>query len=159
MSCSRIKQSPSKTQVFLLSSTHPRSKYNWLLKKICDYCLKHKYWMYPRFGYYRHGFKKMRCFDERLSQNRKGLLWIQTNSSGLNNAVAVGEIRTYEILKYRYWNTWIRSYCNASRLCARSIKCYLIFTYFLISYLRVLWNMPYLQDMTMFMLFASNNGL
>jgi hypothetical protein len=24
--------------------------------EICDYCLKHKYWMYPRTVYYRHGF-------------------------------------------------------------------------------------------------------
>ena len=26
--------------------------------EICDYCLKHKRWMYPRTVYYRHGFAK-----------------------------------------------------------------------------------------------------
>src|SRR5437879_5945479 len=26
--------------------------------EICDYCLKHKRWMYPRVVYYRHGFAK-----------------------------------------------------------------------------------------------------
>jgi hypothetical protein len=26
--------------------------------ELCDYCLFHKYWMYPRVVYYRHGFAK-----------------------------------------------------------------------------------------------------
>jgi hypothetical protein len=26
--------------------------------EICDYCLQHKYWMYPRTVYYRYGFAK-----------------------------------------------------------------------------------------------------
>jgi hypothetical protein len=26
--------------------------------ELCDYCLLHKYWMYPRTVYYRHGFAK-----------------------------------------------------------------------------------------------------
>ncbi|HZI72257.1 MAG TPA: hypothetical protein VFD60_13960 [Nitrososphaeraceae archaeon] len=26
--------------------------------EICDYCLHHKRWMYPRIVYYRHGFAK-----------------------------------------------------------------------------------------------------
>jgi hypothetical protein len=26
--------------------------------ELCDYCLFHKYWMYPRVVYYRHGFVK-----------------------------------------------------------------------------------------------------
>jgi hypothetical protein len=26
--------------------------------ELCDYCLLHKYWMYPRVVYYRHGFAK-----------------------------------------------------------------------------------------------------
>jgi superfamily II helicase len=26
--------------------------------ELCDYCLFHKYWMYPRTVYYRHGFAK-----------------------------------------------------------------------------------------------------
>src|SRR5690349_10464359 len=28
------------------------------LYEICDYCLEHKYWMYPRTVYYRYGFAK-----------------------------------------------------------------------------------------------------
>lgn len=28
------------------------------LYEICDYCLQHKYWMYPRTVYYRYGFAK-----------------------------------------------------------------------------------------------------